>query len=106
MYDFAIRGTIAGFFSSQDGSKMYLKILPEKLPTNLERDEKPGPLSVLVGQSLVKNFAMNSLVLVRGKESVRMRDWKAEDGRMKALPRFVHEAESIEVVKTAEPAKV
>lgn len=101
MYDFSVRGTVAGFFNTQDGSKTLIKIQPEKNPTNLERDEKPGTLSIIVPPSLVKNFAMNTLVVVRGKESVRSKESRGEDGKVRSFPRYVHEAESIELVKVA-----
>lgn len=101
MYDFSIRGTVAGFFNTQDGTKTMLKIQPEKNPTNLERDEKPGVLTVIVPPNLVKNFAMNTLVIVRGKESVRSKELRGDDGKIRAFPRYVHEAESIELAKAA-----
>lgn len=101
MYDFSIRGTVAGFYNTQDGSKTFIKIQPEKNPTSLERDEKPGVLSVIVPPSLIKNFAMNSLVVVRGKESVRSKEMRGDDGKVRSFPRYVHEAESIELVKAA-----
>jgi hypothetical protein len=99
MYDFAIRGTVAGIYPTQDGSKMLMKIQPEKNPTNLERDEKPGLLAVSVPQPLLKNFGLNTLVLVRGKESVRMKEQRGTDGKIRSFPRYAHEAESVEVVK-------
>jgi len=101
MYDFAIRGTVAGIYPTQDGSRMLMKIQPEKSPTNLERDERPGLLPIIVPQSLVKNFAMNVLVLVRGKESVRLKEHRSNDGKVRSYPRYTHEAESIELVKAA-----
>jgi hypothetical protein len=99
MYDFAIRGTVAGLYPTQDGSKMLMKIQPEKNPTNLERDEKPGQLAISVPQPLLKNLGLNTLVLVRGKESVRSKEHRGADGVLKFVPRYNHEAESVEVIK-------
>lgn len=101
MYDFSIRGTVAGFYTTQDNAKTLIKIQPEKNPSNLERDERPGVLSIVVPQNLMKNLAMNTLVLVKGKESVRFKDMRGDDGKVRSFPRYVHEAESIEPVKAA-----
>jgi hypothetical protein len=101
MYDFAIKGTVAGIYPTQDGSRMLMKIQPEKNPTNLERDEKPGLLAVMVPPNLVKNFGLNTTVLVRGKESVRLKESRGNDGKLRSFPRYTHEAESVEVVKAA-----
>jgi len=101
MYDFAVRGTLAGFFPGKDANKTVVKIQPEKGPTDLDRDERPGILSVIVPTSLLKNFPMNALIQVRGKETIRFKDTRGDDGKIRSWPRYSHEAESIELVKTA-----
>lgn len=100
MYDFAVRGTVVGFFNSKDNSRTFIKVMPEKLP-NLERDERATPLTIVVPQALVKNFAMNSLLVVRGKACTYQKDVRCEDGKVRTYTNFDHEAESIEMAKAA-----
>lgn len=96
--EFAVKGTVAGFNTTQDGTKTYVKITPST-PGTINREERVGVWDVLVPPNVLKNLAMGALVLVRGKGTVYTREAKDREGRMKNFTNYRYEAETLEPVK-------
>lgn len=102
MFDFTVKGSVVGFNTTQDGSKTFVKIQPASgnIP-QLQRDERPGFLDVLVSPMAIKNLAVNAAVSVKGKAYVIFRDWRdPKSGIQKTFTNFRYEAEAVEAVKT------
>lgn len=100
MFDFAVKGSLAGFNPSADGTKCYVKIQPTGQVSGLQRDERPGLLDMIVPAAAIKNLAMNALVLARGKGAVLIRDWRnPQTGKQKAIINYRFEVETIEPAK-------
>lgn len=104
MFDFAVKGSVVGFNTSQDGTKTFLKIQPSMALNGgqLQRDERPGYLDVLVPPTVTKNYAPNSLIQVRGKGYVIFKDWRdPKTNTQKTFTNYRYDAETIEAIKAA-----
>jgi hypothetical protein len=103
VFDFTVKGSVVGFNTSQDGTKTFVKIMPLAVNgVQLQRDERPGYLDILVAPGSTKNLAANSVVVVRGKGYVIFRDWRDPKSNMqKTFTNFRYEAEALELSKTA-----
>jgi hypothetical protein len=100
MFDFAVKGTVVGFYTTMDGLRTVAKVQPLGSPGGLERDERPGVMDVAVPTSAMKNLGANAQVLVRGKGTVLLRETRdKETGKPKLWTNYRFEAESVEVVK-------
>ncbi len=100
MFDFAVKGTVMGFNTSQDGTKNFVKIQPAGSVGGLNRDERPGLLDIQVAAGAIKGLAMNALVVVRGKGSVVLKDWRnPREGTQKTFTNYRFEAETVETAK-------
>lgn len=101
VFDFAVKGSVVGFNTSQDGTKTFVKIQPAAVNgAQLQRDERPGFLDVLVAPAAIKNLAVNAGVVMRGKGYVIFRDWRdPKTGIQKTFTNFRYEAESVDPVK-------
>jgi len=99
MFEFAVKGSVVGFNPSADGTKCYVKIQPVN-PPNLQRDERAGLVDMIVPAAAVKSLAVNAVVLVRGKCTSFVKDWRnPQTGKQKAIKDFRFEAETIDPAK-------
>lgn len=80
-----------------------MKIQPSAVNgVQLQRDERPGFLDVLVAPNSIKNLAAGSVVMVRGKGFVIFRDWRdPKTGVQKTFTNFRYDAETVESAKAA-----
>lgn len=100
VFDFAVKGTVVGFNTSQDGTKTFIKVQPPAGGASMQRDERPGLLDILVPANTFKNLAVNTLVTVRGKALVMLREWRnPREGTVKTYVNYRFEAEVIEPAK-------
>lgn len=99
MFDFAVKGTVIGFNPSKDGTKHYLKIQPAGPVPTLNRNERAGLLDITVPPGAIKGLGANTLVMIRGKGTVTVHDWRNEEGTVKAIVNHRFEAETVEAVK-------
>jgi len=102
MFDFTVKGSVVGFNTTQDGTKTFVKIQPSSSASGaqLQRDERPGFLDVLVPPAAIKNLAVSAAVVLRGKGYVIFRDWRdPKNGVQKTFTNFRYEAEVVEAVK-------
>jgi hypothetical protein len=98
MFNFDVRGTVAGFNTLSDG-RTILKIKPEVPAGNLSRDELPGIMDITIPNGVPTEFALNARVHVHGKESCVFRVTRDEKtGKVRNFANFRHEAESIDAL--------
>ena len=98
MFDFSVKGTVAGFNTAKDG-RCFVKIQPSVSPTGLNRDERPGIMELQVSEKAGNNLAMHAAVQVEGKAYAFYRDSRDSEGKPKSYLNYRFEAESIEPVK-------
>jgi len=102
MFEFAVKGSVVGFNTAQDG-RTFVKIQPVSSGNlQLQREERLGYLDVLVPSNVMKSLAAGSAVQVRGKGYVIFKDWRdPKTLAEKTFTNYRYEAEAIEPVKAA-----
>ena len=104
-FQFVARGKLTGFNPSSDGTVVFAKIACElgmRDRANLKREDREGPLDVVVPNALASKLAPGVMLEISGHFITFVREWENPTTRQKKV--FDHlrfEAEKIEIVKAA-----
>jgi len=101
MFDFSVKGTVAGFNTLSDG-RLILKIQPDKNAKNIGRDERSGVMDIAVPANVQNDFAMRQQVIVQGEGEVYFRERRDEKtGKIRSYANYRFEAQDITASKVA-----